>query len=66
MVDPPPNPQVNTLASKWDMVALPVLVATAVVRQLRILNGVLLQLKALAMDLVAIRANVSFSIGSES
>jgi hypothetical protein len=62
MVDPPPNPQVNMLVNKWDMVALPALVAMAAVSQPRIPNGVLLQLRALAMALVVIRANVSFSI----
>jgi hypothetical protein len=62
MVDPPPNPQVNMLVSKWDMVVLPALVAMAAVSQPRILNGVLLQLRALAMALAVIRANVSFSI----
>jgi hypothetical protein len=50
------------LVSKWDMVALPALVAMAAVSQPRIPNGVLLQLRALAMALVVIRAKVSFSI----
>ena len=65
MVDPPPNLQLNMLASRWDMVALPVLAAMAVVSQLRMLNGVLLQLRALATASEAIRANVSFSIVSQ-
>jgi len=64
MVDLPLNPQVNTLASKWHMVVLPALVAMAAVSQHPILNGVLLQLRALAMALVAIRAKVTFSIAS--
>lgn len=65
MADLPPNLQLNMLVSKWDMVALPVLVAMAVVSRLRMLNGVLLQLRALATASVAIRANASCSIISE-
>jgi hypothetical protein len=62
MVDPPPNHQVNMPVSKWHTVALPVLVAMAVVSPHPIPNGVHPQLRVLAMALVAIRANVSFSI----
>jgi hypothetical protein len=65
MADLPPNLQLNMLVSKWDMVALPVLVAMAVVSRLRMLNGVLLQLRALATASVAIRDNASCSIISE-
>ena len=62
MVDLPPNPRVNTLASKWLMGVLPALVAMAAVSQHRMLNGVLRQLRALAMALVAIRDKVTSSI----
>jgi hypothetical protein len=65
MADLPPNLQLNMPVSKWDMVALPVLVAMAVVSRHRMLNGVLLQLRALATASVAIRASASCSIISE-
>ena len=64
-VDLLPNLLVSMLASRWVMVALLALVAMVAASQLRTLNGVLLQPRALAMALVATKASVPFSIVPE-
>jgi len=57
MADRQPNLPVNMLVNKWLTVVLPVPVVMAVVSRLRMLNGVLLQLRALETALAAIKDN---------